>query len=226
LDKIISLYKIQEEELQGEVDALASDIITTEEHGPGGHLGYSDDGDSDDEELVNGAADGARYASASRRKRSISASSPTARRRRMTLSIGVSFQSIVDNITHTLSSCPLTYSEVTDTNFEAANESEPPASAISNRLPSPTSPEDLARSKSSLRSPTITQLISNPRTALANIFPSANPGPDTVWISRSQSANDTRMLFKRRILALYLRAVNLKSFVELNQTGFRKILKK
>ena len=34
------------------------------------------------------------------------------------------------------------------------------------------------------------------------------------------------MIFKRRITTLYLTAISLRSYVELNWTGFRKIIKK
>ncbi|KAG6917852.1 hypothetical protein DXG01_000757 [Tephrocybe rancida] len=50
--------------------------------------------------------------------------------------------------------------------------------------------------------------------------------PDTIWTSRSDYAYDTRLLFKRKITTLYVSLANLKSYVEINQSGFRKILKK
>ncbi|KAG6852644.1 hypothetical protein C0991_010241 [Blastosporella zonata] len=51
-------------------------------------------------------------------------------------------------------------------------------------------------------------------------------GPDTVWTSKSDYAYDTRLLFKRKITTLYVAVSNLKSYVEVNHSGFRKILKK
>jgi phosphate transporter len=50
--------------------------------------------------------------------------------------------------------------------------------------------------------------------------------PETVWTSNSDYAWDTRLLFKRRITALYVTTSSLKSYVELNYSGFRKVLKK
>jgi len=50
--------------------------------------------------------------------------------------------------------------------------------------------------------------------------------PASIWNSRSNYARDIRMVYKRRITTLYLNAASLRSFVELNWTGFRKILKK
>ena len=50
--------------------------------------------------------------------------------------------------------------------------------------------------------------------------------PETIWTSRSNYAWDIQLLFKRRITNLYLTATSLRSYVELNNSGFRKILKK
>jgi phosphate transporter len=50
--------------------------------------------------------------------------------------------------------------------------------------------------------------------------------PETVWTSDTDYAWDVRLLFKRRITNLYVSTSSLKSFVELNYSGFRKILKK
>ncbi|KAJ7765942.1 SPX domain-containing protein [Mycena maculata] len=49
---------------------------------------------------------------------------------------------------------------------------------------------------------------------------------DNVWMSKSDYAYDTRLLFKRRITTLYISVTSLKSYVEVNHSGFRKILKK
>ncbi|KIY52064.1 SPX-domain-containing protein, partial [Fistulina hepatica ATCC 64428] len=48
----------------------------------------------------------------------------------------------------------------------------------------------------------------------------------SLWHSRSNYAYDTRLLLKRRITAVYIHACNLRAYVEVNYTGFRKILKK
>ncbi|KAF7375640.1 SPX domain-containing protein [Mycena sanguinolenta] len=50
--------------------------------------------------------------------------------------------------------------------------------------------------------------------------------PQNVWTSKSDYAYDTRLLFKRRITTLYISVTSLKSYVEVNYSGFRKILKK
>lgn len=105
---------------------------------------------------------------------------------------------------------------------------EQPVSPVSPVTPNGPSPEDTTRSKGTgrPRRPTISKIITNPRTALANIFSSPETKAENIWSSKSATAHDARMLFKRRISNTYSMATNLKSYVELNYSGFRKILKK
>lgn len=49
---------------------------------------------------------------------------------------------------------------------------------------------------------------------------------DTVWWSNSDWAVDTRITFKLRLQALYRELSQLKQYIKLNMTGFRKITKK
>ncbi|KAI6155835.1 SPX domain-containing protein [Pisolithus tinctorius] len=49
---------------------------------------------------------------------------------------------------------------------------------------------------------------------------------ESVWTSMTDYARDVRFLFKRRITNLFVSFSSLKSYVELNYSGFRKILKK
>ncbi|KAI6122355.1 SPX domain-containing protein [Pisolithus croceorrhizus] len=49
---------------------------------------------------------------------------------------------------------------------------------------------------------------------------------ESVWTSESNYARDVRFLFKRRITNLFVAFSSLKSYLELNYSGFRKILKK
>lgn len=51
-------------------------------------------------------------------------------------------------------------------------------------------------------------------------------GEDTVWWSHSDWAVDTRITFKLRLQALYRELSQLKEYIQLNMTGFRKICKK
>ncbi|KAI6035716.1 SPX domain-containing protein [Pisolithus marmoratus] len=49
---------------------------------------------------------------------------------------------------------------------------------------------------------------------------------ESVWTSETDYARDVRFLFKRRITNLFVSFSSLKSYVELNYSGFRKVLKK
>ncbi|KAI9456787.1 SPX-domain-containing protein [Russula earlei] len=49
---------------------------------------------------------------------------------------------------------------------------------------------------------------------------------ETIWTSKKNFATDTQLLFKRRITNLYVQVSALRSYVELNHSGFRKVLKK
>ncbi|KAF8885871.1 SPX domain-containing protein [Gymnopilus junonius] len=48
----------------------------------------------------------------------------------------------------------------------------------------------------------------------------------SIWTAKTDYAYDTRLLFKRRLTNFYIAFTNLKSYVEVNYAGFRKILKK
>ena len=93
----------------------------------------------------------------------------------------------------------------------------------------PTSPmSERRRSSHGNRRRALSQIISDfipgPR---RDVSPSqASALPTSIWNSRSNHARDIRMVYKRRITTLYLHGTSLRSFVELNWTGFRKILKK
>ncbi|EPQ53940.1 SPX-domain-containing protein [Gloeophyllum trabeum ATCC 11539] len=63
-------------------------------------------------------------------------------------------------------------------------------------------------------------------TKLKDSITSTTGFPESVWTSRSNYAMDVRLLFKRRITTLYVSVTSLKSYVEVNYSGFRKILKK
>lgn len=56
--------------------------------------------------------------------------------------------------------------------------------------------------------------------------PPSFSGPVSIWNANSNYAWDIQLLFKRRITNLYLTATSLRSYVELNYSGFRKVLKK
>ena len=55
---------------------------------------------------------------------------------------------------------------------------------------------------------------------------SASGAGDTIWKSSSNYALDTQLLFKRRLTNLFVDSSSLKSYAEMNYTGFRKVLNK
>ena len=68
--------------------------------------------------------------------------------------------------------------------------------------------------------------LSNTFNNLRESFSSTHDLDHTVWSARSDYAYDMRLLFKRRIRDLYTAFTNLRSYVEVNYSGFRKIIKK
>jgi phosphate transporter len=49
---------------------------------------------------------------------------------------------------------------------------------------------------------------------------------DDIWSAKTNYAWDMRLLFKRRITNLFISLSSLKAYVEINYSGFRKVLKK
>lgn len=83
------------------------------------------------------------------------------------------------------------------------------------------------RGNSTSKSPRIsTRGLVNTFTNIRESLTASGLLPETIWTSNSDYALDTRLLFKRRITNLYVSASSLKSYVELNYSGFRKVLKK
>ena len=68
--------------------------------------------------------------------------------------------------------------------------------------------------------------LSNTFNNLRESFSSTHDLDHTVWTARSDYAYDIRLLFKRRIRNLHIAFTNLRSYVEVNYSGFRKIIKK
>lgn len=67
------------------------------------------------------------------------------------------------------------------------------------------------------------------RSSIASLGSPHSPAPgsgETIWTSKKNFATDTQLLFKRRITNLYVQVSALRSYVELNYSGFRKVLKK
>jgi phosphate transporter len=81
------------------------------------------------------------------------------------------------------------------------------------------------------RSPTsaVRGLANRLRSSIASLGSPHSPiqaSGETIWTSKKNFATDTQLLFKRRITNLYVQVSALRSYVELNYSGFRKVLKK
>ena len=79
------------------------------------------------------------------------------------------------------------------------------------------------------RSPTsrVRGLANKLRSSIASLGSPHTPVTgETIWTSKKNFATDTQLLFKRRITNLYVQVSALRSYVELNYSGFRKVLKK
>lgn len=79
------------------------------------------------------------------------------------------------------------------------------------------------------------RLVENRRLSLSipnllrDVSTSWSPSPlddSLIWTARGDYAYDTRLLFKRRITLLYISFTNLRSYIDINYSGFRKIIKK
>ncbi|KAJ3886508.1 SPX domain-containing protein [Lentinula edodes] len=69
------------------------------------------------------------------------------------------------------------------------------------------------------------QKLANTFSLMKDSVTSSGPS-ETIWTARTNYAYDTRLLFKRRITNLYVSFSSLRSYVEVNYSGFRKVLKK
>jgi phosphate transporter len=106
-------------------------------------------------------------------------------------------------------------------------ESEEPGPESSASQSGPRSGGSLGRS----RSPTagVRGLANKLRSSIASFGSPHGPipgGSETIWTSKKNFATDTQLLFKRRITNLYVQVSALRSYTELNYSGFRKVLKK
>jgi phosphate transporter len=87
--------------------------------------------------------------------------------------------------------------------------------------------ESLGRSRS--QTVGVRGMANRLRSSIASLGSPNAPAPgndETIWTSKKNFATDTQLLFKRRITNLYVQVSALRSYVELNYSGFRKVLKK
>ncbi|CAE6434908.1 hypothetical protein ACGC1H_002826 [Rhizoctonia solani] len=220
LAKITAFYDLQEKELLYDVTELEQLVAKTEEEGINSNAGIdSDDGSDDDEDDEDPRSNGGMPSA--QRHRSTSQSQALSSSRTLGNSVvGESTSATRPEPT------PLVHSNSRKDNAELE------ASIASLRGPgsdhgaAPRSPTRRRRATSLSTIP--------PKTPFATLIRLVKPGAnsnapvygDAIWQSRSPAAMDLQMLFKRRITTLFISLISLKSYVELNYTGFRKILKK
>ncbi|KAJ1307545.1 hypothetical protein OPQ81_001642 [Rhizoctonia solani] len=220
LTKITAFYEIQERELLYDVTELEELVLRTEAEGiHNGHPGMESDDGSDDDEDEDDA-------------RSNKHTHPAGRRRSSSQSQALGLgNSVVEEPTSPTSPTrpnptPLNHSILRGDNAELE------ASIASLRGPS--SENGGASRSPSRRRRALSLSTIPPKTPLSTLIRLVKPGTtstapvfgDAIWQLRTPAATDLQMLFKRRITTLYISLTSLKSYVELNYTGFRKILKK
>ncbi|KAF8177128.1 SPX domain-containing protein [Mycena galopus ATCC 62051] len=208
LSKICAFYAAQEKELQGEVAELEELVRQQEEAGMGGNYYVDDDGteeeDDDDRDSLS--------RSPQRRRRRVSSSAA----HRVSFSAAEAIPEEDVPRAHRLS----VSSSSSDGHAYAAHDSPGGSPTVAHHTPAmmtnPTTPMGtLGRLRNKLTPDFMRSSIT-----------SSVLGGENVWTSKSDFAYDTRLLFKRRITTLYITVTSLRSYVEINQSGFRKILKK
>lgn len=208
--KIVIFYKAQEKELLDELVALEQSITQHDEAGLEAGLNYMDEGEEDEdedeeeEEECNMLTRSEEYDKASRR------------RRRKSSSVGYGTRFAKGSIREESSNrrFSVSSSEAGDLDASVLSLVSRPRSAsqvASGSRGANTSMSPIGRARS---------LASRLRTMKDSIT------GDTIWTAKGSYALDTRLLFKRKITNLYVSLCSLRSYVEVNYSGFRKILKK
>ena len=246
LRKICLFYESQEKELADDVQELQNLIQQQEDIGPDGSHQYSDGEHSEDEEDEDDDFDiDALSSPTTSRGDTLARSATSGRRRRRSRSEGAGGAATSGK------SCRFVDVLFTKPSLEPArrralgraqrrysissseDHGDLEASLVSLRssdhpggsLAAPSA--GTGRGGSTSRSPMRTAKNLANRIFMKDSVTSNNfPVPDTIWTAKSNYAWDVQLLFKRRITNLYLTATSLRAYVELNYSGFRKILKK
>ncbi|KAK7442505.1 low-affinity phosphate transporter [Stygiomarasmius scandens] len=199
LKKVTLFYESQEEELMERLEKLEEEISKQEEQGlEGDH--YQDDfeDDEDDDESLSRSPAGQRNSVASGRRRRLSSAASHTRNL---------------SLTEAPSAIP---------------EEEEAVSPVRQRysISSSEGDGDIEDSYASLRDRGTGSR--GPLGKLVNMMNSVSSSmmPDTIWTAKTNYAYDTRLLYKRKITDLFIAFSSLRSYVEVNYSGFRKILKK
>ncbi|KAJ7183678.1 SPX domain-containing protein [Mycena filopes] len=199
LKKICAFYEAQEKEIVEEVAELEELVRQQEEAGlAGDHYVDGPYGDYEDDDEDD---DDSISHSPPRRRRRVSSSA------RMPLSASGTMRIPEDRIPEEPSARPHRRSI---------------SSVSSDGHPEPSSPMSPAAPRGTLGR-VVNKLTPD---FMRGSMTSSTHNETNVWTSKSDYAYDTRLLFKRRITTLYISVTSLKSYVEVNYSGFRKILKK
>ncbi|KAH7929221.1 Sodium/sulfate symporter [Leucogyrophana mollusca] len=211
LKKISLFYESQEKELMGEIAEVEVLIAQHEEAGLDAGEHYLDeDGDDEDEDEDEDYGEGVRR---DQTRPSIK------RRRRKSSSAGYGSRYPTNTIPEeprnrrfSMSSSEGGYADMEASIVSLNSHPAVPRSSVS-------------RGASTSKSPMgRTRVIANKLKNMSDSITST--GEETVWTAKTSYAWDARLLFKRRITNLYVSLSSLKSYVEVNHSGFRKILKK
>ncbi|KAG1767916.1 SPX domain-containing protein [Suillus occidentalis] len=210
LHKIVTFYESQETELLAELAALEQSITQQDEAGLEAGLNYmvedEEDEEDDDEDEFNMSSRSEDFGKGSRH------------RRRKSSSVGYGTRFATGSIREepTNRRLSVSSSEAGDLDASVASLAPRPRSvslvASGSRGPNASiSPMGRARHLAG---------------RLISMKDSMTSVGDTIWTAKSSYAWDTRLLFKRKITNLYVSFCSLRSYVEVNHSGFRKILKK
>ncbi|KAI0636294.1 Sodium/sulfate symporter [Trametes polyzona] len=212
LKKVCLFYETEEQRLSDEVSTLQQEIEQHEQNGPyaGPHfLDHDEDPDDEDEEdddfdLHSPVRSGERNQSPTRRRR---------RHSRSASSAGVGGPSGSKLKFDAKRRYSMSSDEHDD--LEASNMSLDPHT------------EHHGAGRGASKSPLVRakSLASRLKDSIISTG-STSSQPETIWNARNNYAQDTQLLFKRKITRTYVLATSLRSYVELNYAGFRKILKK
>lgn len=232
LRKISSFYALQEKQLLQELAELEELVKEQDEIGMLAGRFYSDsqwDEDDDDDEDDWGSTERSQEPSTSKR------------RRRASTSVGRA----MSQGAHHSREAPARPRRVSVSSTEENLDLEASLASIGRSFPAPvpegdeTGPqqsvsrsgardgESLARSRSqTVGVRGIANRLRSSITSLGSPHTPVSGGGETIWTSKKNFATDTQLLFKRRITNLYVQVSALRSYVELNYSGFRKVLKK
>ena len=207
LNKIITFYEYQHQELMEELQDLERDIELQDELGLRGEetWGHYADDDDDDDDSVSRSPVRTRNRSLSQQRKRASS--------------------------HQAASMLIHYDPIVPSYFSLVR---PHTSAERRRHSVVSVDQDMHPNEDSTtvrrRSISMSATLGKITTKLTNFkdWKPASPSAHelTIWTSRSDYAYDIRLLYKRRITNVYISFTNLNSYVEINYSGFRKIIKK